>query len=43
MESNILYGIGYIIGVAAAGFPIIVISAGFFVFGSGVNKSLLGK
>ena len=30
METNILYGIGYIIGVAAAAVPIIEISASFY-------------
>lgn len=43
MESNILYGIGYIIGVAAAGFPIIVIFGGFLCLIVELIKSLFGK
>lgn len=43
MESDILYAIGYIIGVAAAGFPIIVIFGGFLCLVVELIKSLLGK
>lgn len=43
MESDILYAIGYIIGFAAVGFPIIVIFGVFLCLVVELIKSLLGK